>query len=75
MNLEDWLDQRNHGLRIALISTVSLVLIFVIYARLSAPNEGQSVMINANLKNIANIVTFYDLYAIGVYWLWFIQNI
>ena len=58
MNLEDWRDQRNHGLRIALISTVSLVLVFVIYARLSAPNEGQSVMINANLKNIANIVLF-----------------
>ena len=57
MNLgEDWWDQRNRGLRIALISTISLVLIFVIYARISAPHEGQSVVINANLKNIANVV-------------------
>ena len=50
MNLgEDWWDQRNRGLRIALISTISLVLIFVIYARISAPHEGQSVVINADL--------------------------
>lgn len=59
MNLgDDWRDQRNRGLRITLISTISLVLIFVIYARISAPQEGQSVMINTNLKNIANIVFF-----------------
>lgn len=53
---EDWRDQRNRGLRIALISTISLVLIFVIYAKLSAPAAGQYVMINPNLKNIANVV-------------------
>ena len=59
MNLgDDWRDQRNRGLRITLISAISLVLIFVIYARISAPQEGQSVMINTNLKNIANIVFF-----------------
>jgi hypothetical protein len=54
----DWQDQRNRGLRIALISTISLILIFVIYARVSTPHEGQSVMINANLKNIADVVLF-----------------
>lgn len=54
----DWQDQRNRGLRIALISTISLILIFVIYARVSTPHEGQSVMVNANLKNIANVVLF-----------------
>ena len=53
---EDWRDQRNRGLRIAFISTISLVLIFVIYAKLSAPTAGQYIMINPNLKNIANVV-------------------
>jgi hypothetical protein len=55
---EDWRDQRNRGLRIAFISTISLVLIFVIYAKLSAPTAGQYIMINPNLKNIANVVLF-----------------
>ena len=38
------------------------------------PHEGQSVMINANLKNIADVAIFHDRYVDGINWLWVIQN-
>jgi len=52
--VENWVDFRNSGLRITLVSVFSLILAFIIYSRLSISSAAeQPVMIASQLKNLA----------------------
>jgi len=43
-HLENWVNLRNSGLRIAIIGSLSLVIAFVIYSQLTFPSKEQPVV-------------------------------
>jgi hypothetical protein len=55
-HLENWVNLRNSGLRIAIIGSLSLVIAFVIYSQLTFPSKEQPVVIASQLKNLGNVI-------------------
>jgi hypothetical protein len=55
-HLENWVNLRNSGLRIAIIGSLSLVIAFVIYLQLTFPSKEQPVVIVSQLKNLGNVI-------------------
>ena len=53
---KNWIGLRNSGIRIVLLGLFSLVLIFIIYGRLTTPSGEQPLMITPYLMNLANAV-------------------
>src|SRR3954454_12636167 len=55
-HLENWVNLRDSGLRIAVIGSLSLVIAFVIYSQLTFPSKEQPVVIASQLKNLGNVI-------------------
>ncbi|MGI0043908.1 MAG: hypothetical protein ACRD47_09370 [Nitrososphaeraceae archaeon] len=72
MNDRQYTELQNHGLRISLISGLSLILVFIIYSTLTNPQEGQLLAVTPQLKNLADVVLMWTFLSIvlsiyGVY--------
>lgn len=65
-NVTNYTELRNRGLRVALLSGLSLILIFVIYSSLSTPRDSQSLEVSSQLMNLANIVLFWTFVSIPI---------
>ena len=65
-NVTNYTELRNRGLRVALLSGLSLILIFVIYSSLSTPRDSQSLEVSSRLMNLANIVLFWTFVSIPI---------
>lgn len=65
-NVMNYTELRNRGLRVALLSGLSLILIFVIYSSLSTPRDSQSLEASSRLMNLANIVLFWTFVSIPI---------
>lgn len=57
---------RNRGIRTALLSSLSLVLIFVIYSGLTTPRDIQLLDVSSQLGDLANIVLVWTFISIAV---------
>lgn len=67
-HLENWVNLRNRGLRIAIIGSLSLVIAFMIYSQLTFPSKEQPVVIASQLKNLGNVIfviTILSIISIG----------
>ena len=67
-HLENWVNLRNSGLRIAIIGSLSLVIASVIYSQLTFPSKEQPVVIASQLKNLGNVIfviTILSIISIG----------
>lgn len=65
---------RTRGVRVALLSSLSLIFVFVIYSSLTSPQDNQSLEVSSQLMNLANIVLFWTFVSIpicfyGIYYL------
>jgi hypothetical protein len=64
--VEDYTELRNRGVRVALLSGLSLVSVFVIYSSLTSPHDNQSLQVSSQLMNLANIVLFWTFVSIPI---------
>lgn len=67
-HLENWVNLRNRGLRIAIIGSLSLVIAFMIYSQLTFPSKEQPIVIASQLKNLGNVIfviTILSIISIG----------
>lgn len=62
----NYTELRNRGVRIALVSGLSLVSIFVIYSSLTSPQDNHSLQVSSQLMNLANIVLFWTFVSIPI---------
>jgi hypothetical protein len=65
---ENWVYLRNSGLRISFIALFSLIISFLIYSRLTIPNDVHPVMVTPQLKDLAYAIlaiTIASLISIG----------
>lgn len=53
-------------MRIALLSSLSLILIFVIYSQLTTPKDDQLLNVSPQLRNLANIVLLWTFVSIPI---------
>jgi hypothetical protein len=65
-DVKDYTELRNRGVRVALLSSLSLVSIFVIYSSLASPQDNQSLQVSSQLINLANIVLFWTFVSIPI---------
>jgi hypothetical protein len=66
--MKEWVNIRNSGFRIAFIGLFSLIIAFIIYARLTTPSMEQAAPVIPQLKNLAYAIfaiTFASLVSIG----------
>jgi hypothetical protein len=67
-SMKEWVNIRNSGFRIAFVGLFSLIIAFIIYARLTTPSTEQPAMVIPQLKNLAYAIfaiTFASLVSIG----------
>jgi hypothetical protein len=62
----NYIELRNRGIRVALLSGLSLVSVFVIYSSLTSPHDNQSLQVSSLLMNLANIVLFWTFVSIPI---------
>jgi hypothetical protein len=65
-DVKNYTELRNRGARVALLSGLSLVSIFVIYSSLTSPQDNQSLQVSSQLMNLANIVLFWTFVSIPI---------
>lgn len=65
-DVKNYTELRNRGVRVALLSGLSLVTIFVIYSSLTSPQDNQSLQVSSQLMNLANIVLFWTFVSIPI---------
>jgi hypothetical protein len=65
-DVKNYTELRNRGVRVALLSGLSLVSIFVIYGSLTSPQDNQSLQLSSQLMNLANIVLFWTFVSIPI---------
>jgi hypothetical protein len=66
-DVKNYTELRNRGVRVALLSGLSLVSIFVIYSSLTSPQDTQSLQVSSQLMNLANIVLFWTFVSIPIF--------
>jgi hypothetical protein len=66
LEVRDYTELRNRGVRISLLSSLSLILIFIIYSQLTIPQEDQLLDVSPQLRNLANIVLFWTFISIPI---------
>ena len=64
--VKNYTELRNRGVRVALLSGLSLVSIFVIYSSLTSPQDNQSLQVSSQLMNLANIVLFWTFVSVPI---------
>ena len=57
---------RPRGVRLALLSSLSLISIFVVYSGLTSPQDNQSLQMSSRLTNLASIVLFWTFLSIPI---------
>lgn len=57
---------RTRGVRLALLSSLSLISIFVIYSGLTNPQDNQSLQMSSRLTNLASIALFWTFLSIPI---------
>jgi hypothetical protein len=65
-DVKNYIELRNRGVRVALLSGLSLVSVFVIYSSLTSPHDNQSLQVSSLLMNLANIVLFWTFVSIPI---------
>ncbi|MGC1132644.1 MAG: hypothetical protein WA941_07470 [Nitrososphaeraceae archaeon] len=65
-DVKNYTELRNRGVRVALLSSLSLVLIFVIYSSLTSPQDNQSLEVSTRLMNLAYIVLSWTFVSIPI---------
>ncbi|MGB8641849.1 MAG: hypothetical protein WCD28_06150 [Nitrososphaeraceae archaeon] len=65
-DVKNYTELRNRGVRVALLSSLSLVLIFVIYSSLTSSQDNQSLEVSTRLMNLANIVLSWTFVSIPI---------
>ena len=65
-NVKNYAELRNRGIRVALLSGLSVISIFVIYSSLTSSQDIQSFQVSSTLVNLANIVLFWFFLSIPI---------
>ena len=65
-DVKNYSELRNRGVRVALLSSLSLVSVFMIYSSLTSSQDNQSFQVSTQLMNLANIVLFWTFVSIPI---------
>ena len=65
-DVKNYSELRNLGVRVALLSSLSLVSVFMIYSSLTSSQDNQSFQVSTQLMNLANIVLFWTFVSIPI---------
>jgi hypothetical protein len=65
-DVKNYAELRNRGIRVALLSGLSVISIFVIYSSLTSSQDIQSFQVSSTLVNLANIVLFWFFLSIPI---------
>ena len=65
-DVKNYTELRNRGVRVALLSGLSLISVYVIYSSLTSSQDIQSFQVSSPLVNLANIVLFWTFVSIPI---------
>jgi hypothetical protein len=65
-DVKNYAELRTRGVKVALLSSLSLISIFVIYSGLTSPQDDQSLRVSSRLMNLASIVLFWTFVSIPI---------
>lgn len=65
-DVKNYTELRNRGVRVALLSGLSLISVYVIYSSLTSSQDIQSFQVSSPLVNLANVVLFWTFVSIPI---------
>ena len=65
-DVKNYTELRNRGVRVALLSGLSVISVYVIYSSLTSSQDIQSFQVSSPLVNLANIVLFWTFVSIPI---------